>query len=85
MNREMIDDLLQTIIHMSGEVKELQRSGSRLDELVSDIEVRINNVALDLNGLQQNVRNIDKNVTLVVKELSKIRVARPTAIHKAVN
>ncbi|WP_099159834.1 hypothetical protein [Virgibacillus ndiopensis] len=84
MNREMIDDLLQTIIIMSGEVKDLQKSGSRLDELVSDIEIRINDVGLDLNGLQQNIRKIDQNVTLVVNELSKIRVARQP-LHKAVN
>ncbi len=69
---------------MSGEVKDLQKSGSRLDELVSDIEIRINDVGLDLNGLQQNIRKIDQNVTLVVNELSKIRVARQP-LHKAVN
>ncbi|WP_106496598.1 hypothetical protein [Lentibacillus sp. Marseille-P4043] len=77
MTKELMEDLLQAIIGMADEVKDLQTSGIHLDELVADIEVRMNDVGLDLNGLQQNIRKIDQNINLVVEELLKRRVTKP--------
>ncbi|MGY0692115.1 hypothetical protein ACW2QC_04885 [Virgibacillus sp. FSP13] len=72
-----MEDLLQAIIGMADEVKDLQTSGFHLDELVADIEVRMNDVGLDLNGLQQNIQKIDQNINIVVEELLKRRVTKP--------
>ncbi|WP_088052898.1 hypothetical protein [Virgibacillus dakarensis] len=69
MNKEMIDSLLQRITDMSDEVKDIQTSGYRLDEHVTDIEMRINDIGLGLNGLQRDIRNIDRDVTTVVDKL----------------
>ncbi|GGB37030.1 hypothetical protein F3157_14365 [Virgibacillus dakarensis] len=69
MNKEMIDSLLKTITDMSDEVKDIQTSGYRLDEHVTDIEMRINDIGLGLSGLQRDIRNIDRDVTTVIDKL----------------
>lgn len=70
MNKEMIDNMLETVTDMSDEVEDLQTSGYDLDEFVTDIEMRLRDAGLGLSGLQHDIRKLDQNATKAVGKLA---------------
>ncbi|MEN1967373.1 hypothetical protein WMZ97_04760 [Lentibacillus sp. N15] len=69
LNKQMIDNLLQAMTDLSDEVKDIQTSGYRLDAHVTDIETRMNHTGDGLNGLQRNLRNIDRDTEMTMDKL----------------
>lgn len=73
----MIDDLLQSIIKLSDEVKDIQKNSHHLYDLITNTEMNVNRVSFNILRLQQDIFHLDQKFTMVV-ELWKTRENRLT-------
>lgn len=71
----MIEDLLQSIIKLSDEVKDIQANSHHLYDLITNTEMSVNRVGFNLLCLEQNIFDLNRRFIMVV-ELWKTKEIR---------
>ncbi|OZU88831.1 hypothetical protein CIL03_11140 [Virgibacillus indicus] len=67
MTKEMMEDLLHAITLLLEDLKDVQIKSHQIDELYTLLENKANNVELDINGLEQNVKNLDNQLAILME------------------
>ncbi|PAV30985.1 hypothetical protein CIL05_04540 [Virgibacillus profundi] len=67
MTKDMVEDLLHTITLWLEDLEDIQINGHQIDENYTKLEAEATNIELDINGLKQNIRNIDKQLAVVME------------------
>lgn len=75
MTREMMEDLLEGFTKMTEDLQDIQANSNHMNDLILKTEIRVKDVTINLNGLQQNLRKLDQKFNLV-EALMKTKVKR---------
>lgn len=67
LTKEMMEDLLHAITLLLEDLKDVQIKSHQIDELYTLLENKANNVELDINGLEQNVKNLDNQLAILME------------------
>lgn len=66
MTKKMMEDLLDTIIKLSDDLKELKVNSNHLYDLIIDTEMSVNNVNFNLRRLQHDTFIIEQKFIMVI-------------------
>lgn len=67
MTQEMIDELLESVTRLLDDVKDIQKNSYYMDQLINQLELRVNNVEITIHSLEQNAQNLSYRLSQVLE------------------
>jgi len=67
LTQELIDELLVAITLLLDDLKDVKENSYQMDQLINQLESRVNDVEITIYGLEQNAQNIDARLTQVLE------------------
>ncbi|WP_067727055.1 hypothetical protein [Oceanobacillus damuensis] len=67
MTQEIIDELLEAITLLLDDLKDIQENSYHMDELISQLESRVNDVEGNIVGLEQNAQSLNDKLSQVLE------------------
>lgn len=65
MTKDIMEDLLDGYIKMTEDLQDLQANGIYINELIRSTEGRMDDIGTTLNGLEQNLQQLDQKFIVV--------------------
>ena len=63
----MIDELLESVTRLLDDVKDIQKNSYYMDQLINQLELRVNNVEITIHSLEQNAQNLSYRLSQVLE------------------
>ncbi len=63
----MLEELLELITLWLDDIRDIRVNGYHIDELINQLEQRVNDIGTNITGLEENAQSIDEKLSEVSK------------------
>ncbi|WP_156288228.1 hypothetical protein [Oceanobacillus salinisoli] len=67
MTPKMLEELLELITLWLDDIRDIRVNGYHIDELINQLEQRVNDIGTNITGLEENAQSIDEKLSEVSK------------------
>lgn len=67
LTKQMVEDLLHAITNVMEELEDVKTNSRQIDQLYTNLESRIDHMGLHIDGLEKNMKCIDRKIAVVTE------------------